>query len=418
MSASGRVLAAAAGGGGTGSNATLVSLHDQAVELRYPHCVAADIEFIYRDSIAARAPSSSSIVVEQAADGRFTINAEGDQLVADLTRGDLPTFVMDVVVRGLIKDLTSAVALHAGAVAYKGRAALIVGATGAGKSSLVAWLIANNFDYLTDEIALYFAETATILGLPRALVLKPGAASKVEALASYRGARSVPGGDHVMLRPDFVRPMESKPHPCDLIVFPEFAAGSELHVEPLSAAQTALRLVGNNLNARNLPDGGFGALANLGRQAPGLILRYGDFDQLQGTADVLMRLLLEDRLDAAEGRRFLSLFARQAESAAPVAAPAEAEPAQIPEKKYPIPAATPRREPRKLTIGMATYDDYDGVYFSVQALRLYHPEILEEAEILVVRNHPDGPCAQSLRRSRRARRTTATSPSTPTPAQP
>lgn len=32
--------------------------------------------------------------------------------------------------------------------------------------------------------------------------------------------------------------------------------------------------------------------------------------------------------------------------------------------------------PRKaLAIGMATYDDYDGVYFSVMALRLYHPEI-------------------------------------------
>jgi hypothetical protein len=26
-----------------------------------------------------------------------------------------------------------------------------------------------------------------------------------------------------------------------------------------------------------------------------------------------------------------------------------------------------------LSIGMATYDDYDGVYFSVQAIRLYHP---------------------------------------------
>jgi glycosyltransferase involved in cell wall biosynthesis len=50
-----------------------------------------------------------------------------------------------------------------------------------------------------------------------------------------------------------------------------------------------------------------------------------------------------------------------------------------------------------LTIGMATYDDYDGVYFTLQSIRLYHPEILDDAEFLVVDNHPDGPCAQVLK---------------------
>jgi Glycosyl transferase family 2/Glycosyltransferase family 25 (LPS biosynthesis protein) len=53
--------------------------------------------------------------------------------------------------------------------------------------------------------------------------------------------------------------------------------------------------------------------------------------------------------------------------------------------------------PPTLTIGMATYDDYDGVYFTVQAIRLYHPEIADETEIIVVDNHPDGPCAADLK---------------------
>lgn len=38
----------------------------------------------------------------------------------------------------------------------------------------------------------------------------------------------------------------------------------------------------------------------------------------------------------------------------------------------------------KLTIGMATYKDFDGVYFTIQALRLYHD--LGGAEIIVVDN--------------------------------
>ncbi len=46
---------------------------------------------------------------------------------------------------------------------------------------------------------------------------------------------------------------------------------------------------------------------------------------------------------------------------------------------------------------MATYDDYDGVYFSVQAIRLYHPEVTDRTEILVVDNHPRGPCAKPLK---------------------
>jgi hypothetical protein len=51
----------------------------------------------------------------------------------------------------------------------------------------------------------------------------------------------------------------------------------------------------------------------------------------------------------------------------------------------------------KLTIGMATYDDYDGVYFTAQSIRLYHPEVTAETEVLVVDNHPDGACAGELK---------------------
>jgi hypothetical protein len=57
-----------------------------------------------------------------------------------------------------------------------------------------------------------------------------------------------------------------------------------------------------------------------------------------------------------------------------------------------------RPSPAKpLCIGMATYDDYDGVYFTAQSIRLYHPEVTAQTEILVVDNHPDGPCAAELK---------------------
>ncbi len=62
-----------------------------------------------------------------------------------------------------------------------------------------------------------------------------------------------------------------------------------------------------------------------------------------------------------------------------------------------FPAPTPKGPARLLTIGMATYDDYDGVYFSVQAIRMFHPEITAATEILVLDNNPGGPCSAALK---------------------
>jgi Glycosyl transferase family 2 len=50
-----------------------------------------------------------------------------------------------------------------------------------------------------------------------------------------------------------------------------------------------------------------------------------------------------------------------------------------------------------LTIAMATYDEYDATFFTVNAIRMYHPEIADETAILVLDNHPSGPCAPALK---------------------
>lgn len=50
----------------------------------------------------------------------------------------------------------------------------------------------------------------------------------------------------------------------------------------------------------------------------------------------------------------------------------------------------------KLTIGMAVYDDYDGLFFTLEALRTYHDPANFDAEIVVVDNHPDGPAAADI----------------------
>jgi hypothetical protein len=67
------------------------------------------------------------------------------------------------------------------------------------------------------------------------------------------------------------------------------------------------------------------------------------------------------------------------------------------EVQPPIQKPTPPRDSKYLTIGMATHDDYDGCYFSIQSIRMYHPEILDDVEFLVIDNNPAGRTAKALK---------------------
>lgn len=50
-----------------------------------------------------------------------------------------------------------------------------------------------------------------------------------------------------------------------------------------------------------------------------------------------------------------------------------------------------------LSIGMATFDDYDGVYFSITSLQIHHPEVFNASEIIILDNNPTGNCAKLLK---------------------
>ncbi|WP_307873786.1 MULTISPECIES: PqqD family protein [unclassified Frankia] len=51
----------------------------------------------------------------------------------------------------------------------------------------------------------------------------------------------------------------------------------------------------------------------------------------------------------------------------------------------------------RLCVGMATYDDFDGVWFTIQAIRLYKSEVSAELSFVVIDNHPEGAAAEALR---------------------
>lgn len=55
-------------------------------------------------------------------------------------------------------------------------------------------------------------------------------------------------------------------------------------------------------------------------------------------------------------------------------------------------------KPSSLTIGIATHDDFDGAWFTVNSLYLHHAEQMQDAEVILLDNHPRGVEAAELKR--------------------
>ena len=362
-----------------------ISVHGHTAALRFPALIADTIEGLFPNYSSASTAPHRIITVQQLETRKFSILDGVHVRATELDRHDLPMFVMDAVIRALIEDLSPAVALHAGAVLWQGRSVLIAGPSGAGKSTLVAWLAAHGFGYLSDEVVFVLNDEGEILGAPRALLLKPGSAGKIGALEIFRNSTTPLANGNLLLRPPSA-PDSSGASVCGLILFPRFdPAARAASITPIGAAKAGLHLMQCNVSARKMTDGGLGTTAALARKAPAAVLRFGAVEHLNGVADIAARLVLDEAPDRARGMGAISAFSERLQAAAP-STPAP-----------PIRRAPAKRTAKKLSIGMATYDDYDGVYFSLQALRLYHPEILEDVEFIVIDNHPDGPCAQALR---------------------
>lgn len=362
-----------------------LKLHDRDVTVSYPSSFSRDIDVMFGaiERVSAGVIDSATVTLRRKTDEEFIVTARG--VDSSFDRDSSLGAVMDEVVRALISDIRSGLVLHAGMVTNNDRAILIPGQNGSGKTSLVGWLVDRGFKYRTDEIVVATKKTVDLQGLPRGVVLKPGSAELVRRFPVFGEAAVLQAHPETIIAPPSQAIAPNRPYPCGLIVFPKFEADSELLIEPVAPAQCAGKLMECNLNARNLRDDGVSIATRLARMAPAISLRYGAYEQLEAAADLLMHFILDN---GTASRRLLRALPRHVPRAADTPI----------RKRYPIPLPTPRPDKKSFTIGMATYDDYDGAYFSLQALRLYHGEALEDVEMVVIDNHPDGPCSQDLKK--------------------
>lgn len=360
-----------------------------SVCIEFPVCLLSIIKFLYPYASDNSACSVDvEITVNRNKTGCYEILQDGKLLCANLSENLCVLSLCNEVVRAIAQFSHRHIAFHAGALSRNGRAIILPAKTGKGKTSLAAWMISKGYNYLTDELVLFDPVNKEFEAFYRPLNIKTQGLDALEHLLDYFRFDSCIETDSVTLtsvidadhQAEFQNALKA-----GLLIFPDYFPESQLQIEPLTPAQTGLALMACNINARNLDSHGFNHIAEIARHVPSMRLTYSRFEQLEELLVKLIDLIMASSFDM----KFLSAIVN-----------AGAVNQQNQKQKIssnPVPKATAAKGSKKLCVGMATYDDYDGVYFTTQALRLYHPEVIGDIEILVVDNHPTGDCAQALK---------------------
>lgn len=362
-------------------NEVVVRLGHHTVAIELPAHLLGDGILASLQSDLPVTGSDDRIIVGDEGDRSFTLRGPDGPNESGLKRGALLNRLL-VSVADRLTDKAGVPVLRAAAVSWDDSAVLIAGPESSGKSSLAAWFVEKGFALIGDDRVAILDPQGLLAGYPAPLAFAADAADHLVELTEFGTAPMARTAERIHVGVKESWRATGAIHRCGMMIFPCHVPDGRPRLEKLEAIAAA-----QLLKAHVLSPGGDGGETEswhveMAWTIPAIALSYSHYDQIDGLLDRLVKLVLEEKLSPRAFDRFVSGIGHSEAGTA---------------YKFPIPERSTRQFSPFLTIGMATYDDYDGVYFSLQAIRLYHPEILDEVEFLIVDNHPDGPCSAALK---------------------
>lgn len=221
---------------------------------------------------------------------KLTVSSEDEQWLlhdrsSDLSRklknpGDLIYHLTDRIVFHIADKSDNTHCLHAAAVCSGEHGLVIPANSGAGKSTFTAWLVANGFSYVTDELILIDGDHR-FSGVARPIQIKSHGISVVETLLSkpelvFEGKLA----NAVTVEALGGHASELLSHRLSMMIFPQYNKDSDYQLTRLTSAAAGMSLMGNYVNARNLEGHGFREMMAVIRKTPCYSLEYGGFDKL------------------------------------------------------------------------------------------------------------------------------------------
>jgi hypothetical protein len=237
---------------------------------------------------AAGDPSATFRLGAAITPGTMAIYRDDVMLFRSSSESSVTTIFLERVLEHLIRVCTSGILLHAAAVARNGKALVLAGNTGAGKTTLATWLVCRGFEYLTDELLCIDTKAMSVNGFARPLHLKkPGCALFANVIDM--------GGDAVMESPlgSHVSPtrlgarVARSARPCALVL-PAYRAGARFELRPLPKAQAATRLMGCLVNARQRQQHGFDSVSGLMQAVPAFAMTYSDLEEAGAQLETML----------------------------------------------------------------------------------------------------------------------------------
>ena len=231
--------------------------------------------------VQASGPQGVELQLSGLEDGNWVLKDGELSLERRIARtGDVLYHLSDRIIFHLADKVQKKHCLHAAAVTIGESAIVIPAKSGAGKSSLTAWLVANHCPYITDELIMV-DNAHFIQGIARPIQIKSngldavrpllveGAPIQYGSLANAITAHTLGG-----------RVAVNEPISIGLFLFPQYDKSAQFEFQRLSSAEAGMSLMSNHVNARNLPNHGFKTMMQLVRQTPCYSLRYGGFSCL------------------------------------------------------------------------------------------------------------------------------------------
>ncbi len=170
--------------------------------------------------------------------------------------------------------------LHCGLVERDGRAVVLPGLPGAGKSSTVTALLLRGFGYGSDETGPVTPD-GTIRPYPKPVVV--GAGSWPSLPGAARAAIGLAGRDlgvwwldPARLGADVVR----RPLPVGAIVAPRYRAGADLEIETLTRGGATAAMASNTFNLEQHGGSGLARIAAITADVPAVSVTFGDVARL------------------------------------------------------------------------------------------------------------------------------------------
>lgn len=272
--------------------------------------VLEDFDVLYGGFRSGGAAGKRSIQIQVSANKRsrlggrrYAIFGDEERLFTSRRRDEVLPYVEWGINWRVIAKRGEFLQLHAATLSYDGRAVLLVGDSGVGKSTLAAGLISRGWEYLSDEFALIHPATLRVHPFPKALCVKEGSFDIVTRLGlplwrRRHYVKAFKGTVGYVCTADLRVRVATEASPIRFIVFPRYTAGSKPRLYPVARGSAAFLLAANAFNRNVFGERTVSIVSRVVREARCVGLETGD---LEDTCDLIESQLLG--LSAVHGGR-------------------------------------------------------------------------------------------------------------------